>query len=326
MHTIMKNLLVAACAALMLLYITGCTSDDTGNGPVVPNGTRYNGAVFTNVTTTNDVVYGSNTTQAGNTINLTMDVYEPEGDTEAARPLVVLAHGGGFIGGDKGSVQELATYLAQSGYLVASISYRLVDFDPGANRAAAIGLGVIQAVHDMKAAIRYFVKDATEGNQYRANTNLVFLGGVSAGGFMALHTAYWNDNSELNALSAIDANIVTYVNNNGGIEGNSGNNTFTNYTIAGVMNAVGALIQADFVDAGEPPLISIHGTNDQVVPYLEGESDGSGVVTQGSGLIHPVADQAGVTNTLITVQGGDHGAFGTIHFSEVRQFFFNQLP
>ena len=71
--------------------------------------------------------------------------------------LVVLAHGGSFISGDKSDLSETATFLAKAGYVVASINYRLLDVTP---TQLAFKQVVINAVADMKAAVRYFNKDA----------------------------------------------------------------------------------------------------------------------------------------------------------------------
>ena len=56
-----------------------------------------------------------------------MDFYAPPpaSDKRAKRPVVVLIHGGSFIGGDKSSWAPLATVLAQRGFVVGSINYRL---------------------------------------------------------------------------------------------------------------------------------------------------------------------------------------------------------
>ena len=64
------------------------------------------------------------------TQTLLMDFYAPpttgpRADTRLKRPTVLLIHGGSFIGGDKGSWEPLATVLAQRGFVVGSVNYRL---------------------------------------------------------------------------------------------------------------------------------------------------------------------------------------------------------
>jgi len=62
-------------------------------------GDRYKMQVFWESEVTSDIQYGSNINTQGNNENLTLDVYEPTGDSLANRPLLILAHGGSFIGG-----------------------------------------------------------------------------------------------------------------------------------------------------------------------------------------------------------------------------------
>ena len=87
---------------------------------------RYASDVFPNVTTTSGIAYGANTSYVGANTVLTLDFYEPTGDTETARPLIIFAHGGSFIGGSSTDldVASLCDHFAQKGYACASINYR----------------------------------------------------------------------------------------------------------------------------------------------------------------------------------------------------------
>ena len=61
---------------------------------------RYLDEVFTDVTITEDVKYGENftvITAAPVLEDLLMDVYMPDGDTEAKRPLIIMAHAGSYL-------------------------------------------------------------------------------------------------------------------------------------------------------------------------------------------------------------------------------------
>ena len=200
------------CFALLTLLATACKISSELL-PVEPGGTRHNAVVFPEVSITENIVYGMNTAQGGQLQELFMDVYQPAADTVSQRPLVVLAHGGGFVGGDKDDMLELAMFLAQSGYVAVSIRYRLVNAEqtPRNELAAAVALCIVQAGHDMKAAIRYFVHDAATSNQYRINPHQVFIGGYSAGAFTALQAAYVNDDSEAAAFNIINPLATAYI-------------------------------------------------------------------------------------------------------------------
>ena len=69
------------------------------------DGSRYLDNVFPTVKKTT-VVYAPTISHLGQNINLSMDVYEPEGDNLSARPVVILAHGGSFMFGDRTMMQQ----------------------------------------------------------------------------------------------------------------------------------------------------------------------------------------------------------------------------
>ncbi len=53
-----------------------------------------------------------------------------------------------------------------------------------------------------------------------------------------------------------------------------------------------------YVRAGTPPVITIHGDQDPLVPYAQ------------SVRLHAALSHAGVVNKLVTIPGGGHGLFG----------------
>lgn len=65
-----------------------------------------------------DLTYGKTAEQ-----ELKLDVYRPKSD--AVLPACVLVHGGGWMKGDKEKFRPLAIALAQRGYVVANVEYRL---------------------------------------------------------------------------------------------------------------------------------------------------------------------------------------------------------
>lgn len=60
----------------------------------------------------------------------------PASDRRAKRPVVVLVHGGSFVGGDKSSFKPLATVLAQRGFVVGSINYVGLEGPQNPNKVA----------------------------------------------------------------------------------------------------------------------------------------------------------------------------------------------
>ena len=147
--------------------------------------TRYLDEVFDEVTVTTDVVYGQNITVITALQglppmmeDLKCDIYEPTGDTETERPLLLIFHTGNFLppyvnGGALGTKSdnwevEMATRYAKMGYVVASCDYRL-GWNPLAATQEERTLQLIQAayrgVQDSRTAVRFFRKsNAENGN------------------------------------------------------------------------------------------------------------------------------------------------------------------
>ncbi|MGA1373768.1 MAG: alpha/beta hydrolase [Flavobacteriales bacterium] len=265
---------------------------------------RYTSA-FPDVTVTQDIVYGANVNAMGASQDLVVDVYEPAGDAADGRPLLIIAHGGFFVGGsnDGADVVPLCEDFARMGYVVASMSYRL-GIDNFFDLENAMTRAVWRGVHDSRAAVRFFRKSiAEEGNPFRIDADRIVLGGVSAGGFIALHHAYVDEASEI--PSAVDPNGAGL---GGGLEGNSGNPGYSS-DVMGIFNIAGALKTADYLAPGDEPLVSVHGDADATVPF------GAGTVyltmipvtdVEGSGVVHETAVELGVDACLEVLEGADH--------------------
>ena len=266
---------------------------------------RYASNVYSIVDTTRSIPYGSNVTYTGATETLTLDFYQPSGDTAHVRPLIIWAHGGSFISGTSADqdVSTLSQQFAQKGYVCASINYRLgtASFD-------SIGLipAVIRSVQDMKAAIRFFYKDRKTGtNTYKIDTNNIFIGGASAGSLTALHTAYLD--SACKILPYISQTNLTAL---GGLDGASGNPGYSQ-KVNGVIDLCGALGVYAWLSEGAVPLCSMHGTADAVVPYSRGDvNPGIPIMyADGSRMIYKRAQCLGIKDNFYTWYGAPHVPF-----------------
>lgn len=272
------------------------------------DGTRYRyTSAFDNFTVSYDVEYGNAVNATGLNQSLVVDIYEPEGDANTMRPLIIMAHGGFFIGGenDAADVLALSQDLTRMGYVVASITYRL-GIDNFLDVSNALVRSVWRGYHDGKAAVRYFRKTAAEdGNPWGIDPDRIYFAGVSAGGFIGLHMAYVDEESEI--PTQVDQSAAGM---GGGLEGESGSPGYSS-AIAGVINVAGALKTADYLSEGDEPLISIHGTEDGTVPFGTGMITLSGIpVTEvdGSSIIHAAADELGIENCFTVLEGADHVA------------------
>lgn len=269
-------------------------------------GERYREFQFAEVTVTSNVEYGNNVTYQGTPQVLTMDIYTPNGDTQIDRPLVMVAHGGFFVSGSStgADVVPLCTDLAKMGYVVASINYRL-GWTLAADLSGPMTAAVMRGTQDMKAAIRWFRKDAAEnGNTYNIDPNQVYLGGVSAGGYIALHHAYLDQEGEIPAfLNWSDPGI------SGGIEGDSGNPGYSSQVNA-IFAISGALGDSAWVQADDEPCLLFHGTNDNTVPFGSDMQYAFGIVAvtevDGSNSINEKMNQVGLEHCFEIYEGQDH--------------------
>jgi acetyl esterase/lipase len=121
---------------------------------------------------------------SGGELSLLMDIWVPPNATSATpMPLVVFVHGGGFKMGGKEEdyIVGDATSYARSGFVTASINYRLTPDNtatPELRRAA-----ITQAADDLMNAVRFLKKNAAT---YHIDTSRVAIVGTSAGGALAL--------------------------------------------------------------------------------------------------------------------------------------------
>ena len=117
-------------------------------------------------------------------LELMMDIYTPEGDPSARRPLLLMMHGGSFFIGNKGEAGQSGwcEYFASLGYVAASVDYRL---------------GFLPTRRDVAAAEDRAFEDADEALSFllgredlRIDPDKVFAAGTSAGGILALRLAF----------------------------------------------------------------------------------------------------------------------------------------
>ena len=265
---------------------------------------RYETEIFSSVTTTT-VNYSDVYTNSQHE----MDIYTPDGDTEINRPVILYMHGGSFYGGTKTMTDcvDFCTSMAKRGYVTASLNYRLSTVFAFIASQEEQYTTVLEAVSDVKSAIRYFRKDFDNGDTYGIDPNTIFIGGYSAGGVIAVHLAYIDSISD---LPTSPINVQTIVNNVGGVyglEGDAGNYGYSSET-QGVISFAGGINDVNWIDGNDEPLISVQGTNDVTVNYNCGPGTNNPLVLElcGSGQMHPRADNVGILNKHLIFNGTDH--------------------
>jgi para-nitrobenzyl esterase len=212
---------------------------------------RYRDVVFSQVKI-DSVVYS---TQNGKP--LYMDVYQPVGDTAGLRPLIVLAHGGSFMHGNRRSdcIPALCRELASRGFVVASIDYRLTNL-PGMSTKRHAYAAIIKSVADGRNSVRWFINDAAHGNTYGINPGRIFFGGSSAGGILAEQLAYMEGFAKCGRpLCNVAAKYL------------ADTAALPPHAISGCISLAGALLDTNLIGPGAPPLLHIQGDADHVVPF-----------------------------------------------------------
>jgi acetyl esterase/lipase len=277
---------------IVFMVSLGCASirsrsgSETGVPPAV-GGTGAPPATIYPIRQELDVVYG----HAGGE-DLQLDLFAPK-DAPGPFAAVVVLHGGGWAKGSREVVRPIAAALAAQGYVTASVGYRLA---PRHKFPAQI--------QDAKCAVRWL-----RANAERCHIDSQHIGalGFSAGAHLAL--------------------LLGLTDPNDGLEGTGGNPEQSS-RVQAVINISGPtdltqplwpdatrLVLADFlggsreqfpgtyraaspvsyIHRGAPPVLTIHGTADSVVPYEQAE------------LLHSALRKARVPSRLTALHGRDHG-------------------
>lgn len=271
-------------------------------------GTRYKAVSF-DFDTIMNVTYGANVF-AGDSVrkDLLLDIYVPKNDTFQKRPVIFFTHGGSFIFGTKkdGDVVYLCKEFAKRGYVCVSQDYRL---GMEAFNSLEASKAVWRATQDARAAIRFMKANATT---YKIDTNMIIYGGSSAGGFTALHTAFFDEPQEL--LPGIDTTEFTGAGSTGlgNFRGTTNNLPNSSDGIKAVVNLCGAIGDTAWIQPKDKNVvvINMHGTADKTVPY------GSAIIkllnfiplleVDGSYSIHKALDKKQQENYFYTYCGSDH--------------------
>lgn len=296
----MRKLLLTPVMLLAGFYFMAVNAQ-CGNG-------RYYNKIFSPQSHTG-ILYGHATKFDGSETDLKMDIYEPKNDNFAHRPLIILAFGGSFTAGFRQSpdILVLCDEFCRRGYVTCTIDYRL-GFEDGNDSDTNQFKALMRGVQDMAAAVRFFYKDVYTSNQYRIDTSQIFVGGVSAGAFMALNMGYGKADTTTNPPPSWVPQALIDV---GGIEGHSGNEGYSK-KVKGVIDLCGAIADTVWLMPGDPILVGVHGLADSLVTCYYDSAFASGSVESmlfGTGDIENRATHIGLTHSTYLFYGADHAPF-----------------
>jgi acetyl esterase/lipase len=257
--------------------------------------------------TRTDVSYGEHLSQVFDLYLRGQRIGEPDYfsmDT-TPRPTLVWIHGGGWVAGDKAQeTPQLIAYL-ERGWNIANINYR-----QGPNTAP-------QAVDDVMCAYQRVTEILAASGM---PLDQVVVSGASAGGHLALMVGMLNSTGEHPCqVSTPPQAVVNWF----GITDIEAVHEFLRKTRPEANYAgswIGDLSQLSNISAqhsplflvseATPPIITVHGDQDSVVPYEQATA------------LH---ESLSTTNRLVTMQGGNHSGFTDKQYQDAYRAIFEFL-
>ena len=237
-------------------------------------------------------------------VNLKMDIYSPEKDTDKKRAAVIVAHGGSFVAGAKDDNQKSVTYcdsLAARGFVAASIEYRLgVTVQNKGNEiptdvtalatdlllndskyemtidAADYARAVYRGVQDINAAVRYIRKNA---GSLGVDPDRIYVLGNSAGAILSIENIYTSKETDFPDYSYQEGLDYSYQE---GLDGKAvirpalgglndyGENGYDSHA-NGAVALWGATHDPAILKYNKTPIFLAHGDADETVLFKDGQ-------------------------------------------------------
>ena len=205
------------------------------------------------------------------------DLYLPAEGTN--RPAVVMIHGGGWTGGDKGAKREInvCSTLAENGFVALTINYQL-------GRGGAKATAWPRNLQDCKTAVRWLRAHAAE---YGINPAHIGVIGGSAGGHLAslVGVTQARDGLEPAAYPEHSSAVACVVDLYGAIQLGVG-------PIDAQSNP--QTMPKTYLDPQDPPFLILHGTADKTISIERSREFAADL------------KQAGVVHELIELEGAPH--------------------
>ena len=212
---------------------------------------------------------------------LLLDIFEPANNTGKPRPAIVLVHGGGWTSFDKSTMRALAQFLALAGFVAVPVDYRL--FHDDATRWPA-------QLDDAQRAVRW-----VRANSAKYNIDPQHIGayGHSAGAQIAalLGMLETRDNSDA-ALAKYSSKVQAVVDASGPADFTNGMDNEAKQFLTSFLGADFAAHPEVWRDASpifhvaksNAPILIIHGTHDEMVPFSQAE-ELNGALTKAGGTV-----------------------------------------
>lgn len=229
-----------------------------------------------------------------------LDIYLPK-EKKDLYPVVIHVYGSAWFSNNSKGMADLGTIvnaLLDAGYAVVTPNHR-----------SSMDAKFPAQIQDIKAVVRFVRANA---NKFKLDPTFIATSGFSSGAHLA-------------GLTATSGGVKELEGNVGGNEGFSSNvdaaccwsgpmdlhymscgkdvdewnhgpeEAVMGFKFAGNEERFKALNATTYIDAGDPPVIVFHGTEDNVVPPCQGPH------------FYELLDKAGVDTELYMVEGGGHG-------------------
>ncbi|MGL5512613.1 MAG: alpha/beta hydrolase fold domain-containing protein [Sporomusa sp.] len=255
-----------------------------------------------------NVVYSQVPIRGYDNIALKMDVLVPQ--QKAPMPAIVYVTGGGFVSANKDNYIQQRMAMAEAGYVVASIEYRVAP--------TAI---FPQPLEDVKAAIRYLKANAAKFN---INSDKIGIVGGSAGGYLSAMagttsgTRQFDKGENLDQNSEVQAVVDIYgLSDLTRVGADYSQQVQETHKSAGATEALwvhgspvfggkdgGILADTDkakaanpitYISKNTPPFLLLHGDKDTLVSPSQTE------------ILHHALLEQGIKSTRYIVKGAEHG-------------------
>jgi acetyl esterase/lipase len=293
MHGLMPMLFKVGLLPRPPLATTISSSDTSSSVVIRPDSTQQIECGASKVTLIHDVAFAHPTLNSGKAQELQMDILVPQPLKE--RPLVLYVTGGGFSQAPKEAALNLRTFVAEAGFVVASIEYR-TDRDGATYR---------DGIADVKSAVRYLRANA---KKYGIATQHVAVWGESAGGYLVAMTGLTNGSKAFESgenpgqSSAVQAVVDKFGPSDvSQVAADFDAQAKADYAAANaVMHYVGQDVRTranplTYVSATAPPFLILHGNKDRLVSPSQ------------TLMLHNALLAAGARSTRYVLDGADHG-------------------
>lgn len=229
----------------------------------------------------------------------TLDLYIPKTKTESPQPVVLWIHGGAWR---KGSKDRPGRALKAAGLncAIVSINYRLTSEKSWPAQ-----------IHDCKAALRWVKANA---KKYNFDAERIVVWGGSAGGHLVAFLGTTQNHPDLDGKlgshtdqSSSVKGVINFfgptdflvMNDQGSSMDHNAASSPEGQLLGGEVSTLKARakIASPFhqVSSDDAPILTVHGTKDPLVPYLQGKA------------LDDELDALKVPSVLLTVLDGGHG-------------------